>query len=207
METPCLGVRRTAPLRAPVAGISPKTGRHGHTARAVSVGKTACQRGCTPDVAAIESHGHVRELELQALKGDGAFKAVAGGNGRGNDLATFIVKSDNFKALLSGNGKSCSIQLPEGMLAAQKAAIVSQGQDLSPAMRIPGIVNNPLRAQRVRDLLPVGTTGNNLVGFTRENVFTNNAGPQYSPPNTEIVTKPDRASPSRWRKPPGAASG
>lgn len=133
----------------------------------------------------------VRDLELKALQGSGEYKTIAGGTGRGNDLASYIVKSDNFKALLSGNGKSCSIQLPEGMLSAQKAAIVSQGQDLSPAMRIPGIVNNPLRAQRVRDLLPVGTTGNNLVEFTRENVFTNNAGPQYSSPNTENVTKPE----------------
>ncbi len=93
------------------------------------------------------------------------------------------------------------------MLAAQKAAIVSQGQDLSPAMRIPGIVSNPLRAQRVRDLLPVGTTGNNLVGFTRENVFTNNAGPQYSPPNTENVTKPESGITFTLAEAPGRCIG
>jgi HK97 family phage major capsid protein len=109
----------------------------------------------------------------------------------GVDLAAHIVKSENFKALMSGNGKSCRIDLPAGLLSAQKAAIVSQGRDLSPAMRIPGIVANPLRSKRVRDLLPVGTTENNLVEFTRENVFTNNAGPQYSSPATENVTKPE----------------
>ncbi len=106
-------------------------------------------------------------------------------------LSDYIAKSDNFKALIGGNGKSCRIDLPAGMLGASKAAIVSQGQDLSPAQRLPGIVANPLRAQRVRDLLPVGTTQNNLVEFTRELVFTNNAGPQYASPATENVTKPE----------------
>jgi HK97 family phage major capsid protein len=94
---------------------------------------------------------------------------------------------------MGGNGKSCRIDLPPGMLNAQKTAIVSQGRDLSPAMRIPGIVDTPLRAKRVRDLLPVGQTSNNLVEFTRENVFTNNAGPQYASPAFENVTKPESA--------------
>lgn len=126
-------------------------------------------------------------LEQGKAMGGGKF-AVSTGK---VDLADHIVKADNFKAMMGGNGKSCRIDLPAGMLSAQKAAIVSQGQDLSPAMRVAGVVANPLRAKRVRDLLPIGTTGNNLVEFTRENVFTNNAGPQYSSPSTENVTKPE----------------
>ncbi len=58
-------------------------------------------------------------------------------------------------------------------------------------MRVPGIINNPNRVLTIRDLLPVGTTNSNLVQFTRENVFTNNSGPQYSSPNRENVTKPE----------------
>jgi HK97 family phage major capsid protein len=125
---------------------------------------------------------------LEVAKASGNFNHSTTGKA---DLASHIVKSDNFKAMMAGNGKSCRIDLPGGMLTAQKAAIVSQGQDLSPAMRVPGIVANPLRVKRVRDLLPIGTTAHNLVEFTRENVFTNNAGPQYSSPNTENVTKPE----------------
>ncbi len=107
-------------------------------------------------------------------------------------LVEHITKSDPFKALLGGSTTRARIELPHGMLeTATKAAIVSQGQDLSPAQRLPGVVANPLRSRRIRDLMPVGTTGSNLVEFTRENVFTNNAGPQYSSPNFENVTKPE----------------
>jgi HK97 family phage major capsid protein len=58
-------------------------------------------------------------------------------------------------------------------------------------MRVPGIVAEPNRSLTVRDLLPVGTTGSNLVEFTRELVFTNNAGPQYASPARENVAKPE----------------
>jgi HK97 family phage major capsid protein len=61
-------------------------------------------------------------------------------------------------------------------------------------MPVPGIIANPNRVLTIRDVLPVGRTGSNLVQFTRENVFTNNAGPQYdatSPAATENVTKPE----------------
>lgn len=137
----------------------------------------------------VSTYGdRIRALEVNKVTGSGKFALNTTGK---VDLAAHIIKSDNFKGLMAGNGKSCRIDLPAGMLSAQKAAIVSQGQDLSPAMRVAGIVADPLRAKRVRDLLPIGTTTNNLVEFTRENVFTNNAGPQYSSPNTENVTKPE----------------
>lgn len=120
------------------------------------------------------------------------------GEPSGRSLADYVLKSSNFKAMLDGSGKSARIDLPAGLLSANKA-IVTDGQVLSPAMRIPGIVNTPTRAKRVRDLLPVGTTGNNLVEFTRELTFTNNAGPQYAaassplPERFENVTKPESA--------------
>lgn len=104
-------------------------------------------------------------------------------------LMDHVIKSEQFASLLKGNTTRASIELPKGMLTATKAAIVSQGQDLSPAMRLPGVVANPLRAKRIRDLMPVGVTGSNLVEFTRENVFTNSAAPQYASPATENVAK------------------
>lgn len=121
-------------------------------------------------------------------------KAVKGSqfHGQGGDtVADYVFKAENMKSMLAGNGKSCRIDLPAGMLAANKAAIVTDGQVLSPAMRVPGFVNNPLRMKRVRDLLPVGRTNNNMVEFTRELAFTNNAGPQYASPAFENVTKPE----------------
>jgi HK97 family phage major capsid protein len=63
--------------------------------------------------------------------------------------------------------------------------------------RLSGIVATPNRILHMRDLLPVGRTSSNLIEFAKENVFTNNAGPQISSgsPTTgvENVAKPESA--------------
>lgn len=99
-----------------------------------------------------------------------------------------LVKSDAFRSMASGSSKFARIEI--------KTAIVNatgQNQPLVADMRVPGIINNPNRVLTIRDLLPVGRTASNLVQFTRENVFTNNAAPQYSSPARENVTKPESA--------------
>lgn len=53
-----------------------------------------------------------------------------------------------------------------------------QNQPLVPDQRVPGIQMLPNRTLRIRDLLPTGRTTSNLVQYVKENVFTNNAGPQ-----------------------------
>lgn len=112
---------------------------------------------------------------------------------RGPSMMQFVAKSDQLKALLDGHTTKATIALPAGMLAAEKTAIVSSGQVLSQAQRLPGVIANPLRAKRVRDVILGGTTGANLVEFTKENAFTNNAAPQYSSPSYENVAKPESA--------------
>ena len=97
-----------------------------------------------------------------------------------------LIKSDAFQAMQQGRAKFARIEM--------KAAIVNatgQNQPLVADMRVPGIIANPDRVLTIRDLLPVGRTASNLVQFTRENVFTNNAGPQYASPARENVTKPE----------------
>ena len=97
-----------------------------------------------------------------------------------------LTKSEAFLAMQSGRSKFARVEL--------KAAIVNatgQNQPLVPSQRVVGIVNNPNRVLTIRDLLPVGRTTSNLVEFTKENVFTNSAGPQYNSPATENVTKPE----------------
>jgi len=65
-------------------------------------------------------------------------------------------------------------------LAASAGALVRPDRD-------PTIYDNPKRPLRVRDLLRVVPTGSNAVEFVRQNVFTNNAGPQQnSTPNANI---------------------
>ncbi|MFW0776373.1 MAG: phage major capsid protein, partial [Rickettsiales bacterium] len=66
------------------------------------------------------------------------------------------------------------------------------GNPLVPEMRVPGIIHEPNRVLRIRDVLSVGRTTSNTIYLAKENVYTNNAGPQIggSPEQRENVTKP-----------------
>jgi HK97 family phage major capsid protein len=95
-----------------------------------------------------------------------------------------LIKSDSFKAMQAKQSKFARVEL--------KAAIINaagQNQPLVPDMRVPGIIANPDRVLTIRDLLPVGRTASNLIQYTKENVFTNSAGPQYDSPARENVLK------------------
>ena len=107
--------------------------------------------------------------------------------GKSNEtIGEMFVKSDGWKAMQSGSARSAKLEL--------KTAIVNatgQNQPLVAADRLGGIITNPNRILTIRDLLPVGRTSSNLIEFTKENVFTNNAGGQYASPAFENVTKPE----------------
>jgi HK97 family phage major capsid protein len=108
-------------------------------------------------------------------------------------LGEQFIKQEKFAAWQSGKSGALKMDLP-GFELSNKTAIVNatgQNQPLVPAQRLPGIIYEPNRALTIRDLLPVGTTSSNLIEYTKELVFTNNAGPQYSSPNRENVTKPE----------------
>ncbi len=139
------------------------------------------------------------KAELEKLNGDYSelFDRVQGLEQKGvaqavndalyNPGAEFI-KSEQYKALQEGRQTSGRIEL--------KAAIINttgQNQPLVPADRVQGIVTEPNRMLRVRDVLAVTPTSSNLIEFAKENVFTNNAGPQIggSPEAFENVTKPE----------------
>lgn len=118
-------------------------------------------------------------------------RRVAEGNASGQKAdeetaGELLVKSDSFKSMAEGRSKFARVEL--------KTAIVNaagQNQPLVAADRLVGIVNNPNRVLTIRDALPVGRTTSNLVEFTKENVYTNSAGPQYDSPATENITKPE----------------
>lgn len=121
------------------------------------------------------------ELERKMSAG-----AEDGREKQGETAGDMLIKSDAFQAMVAGRSKFARIEL--------KTAIVNatgQNQPLVSDMRVPGIIANPNRVLTIRDMLPVGRTTSNLIQFTRENVFTNSAGPQYASPARENVTKPE----------------
>lgn len=85
-----------------------------------------------------------------------------------------FTKSDQFKALAEGKTGKARLE----MKAITNTLPPSNDAPLTVAQRIAGIIANPNRTLRIRDLLPVGRTSGNLVEYTKENVFTNSAGPQ-----------------------------
>lgn len=114
-------------------------------------------------------------------------------NARGDDtdastetIGEQFIKSDEWKAMQTKRSGSARMEL--------KTAIVNatgQNQPLVQADRVSGIITNPNRVFTIRDLIPVGRTSSNLIEYTKENVFTNNAGGQYASPAFENVTKPE----------------
>lgn len=95
-----------------------------------------------------------------------------------------FVESEEFKAA-AAKGSPNILPVKVGPLHGKTAIINAQGQNqpLVPDMRVPGIITPATRRLTIRDLLPQLRTESNLVQFASENVFTNNAGVQFSSPN------------------------
>lgn len=106
---------------------------------------------------------------------------------RALSLGEQFVKQDGFEKWAAGRAGALRMEVKTAIVNATQ----NTSQPLVDGMRVPGIIFEPNRAFTVRDLLPVGRTGSNLIEYTRENVFTNNAGPQYSSPARENVAKPE----------------
>lgn len=130
---------------------------------------------------------------LNALEQKGAVSNLDMRTGGMPTLVETVTKAEGWNAFASGNSPVLKVALAAGQLDyVRKTAIVNatgQNQPLVPAHRVPGIVYEPARRLFMREMLPSSPTNSNLIEFTKENVFTNNAGPQYSSPARENVTK------------------
>ena len=106
------------------------------------------------------------------------------------DLGAEFVKSEQFKDLAEGRTARARMEVKTAIINA-----TGQNQPLVAADRLAGINTTPNRMLTIRDILPASATNSNLIEFVRENVFTNNAGPQIagSPEAFENVTKPESA--------------
>jgi len=119
-------------------------------------------------------------------------KGAAISEGKGEDtIGKQFIESDAFKSMAEGKTGRARMEVKTAIINAtgQNQPLVQSDRDMS------GIYTTPNRNLRIRDLPPSRTTNSNLVEFTRENAFTNNAGPQISgsPEAYENVTKPESA--------------
>lgn len=101
-------------------------------------------------------------------------RRYAGAAAGEESIGVLAVKSDGFRDILGKKSKYGRFECKTIVNAS------GQNQPLSPSMRLGGMIREPDRIFRVRDLLMVGRTNSNLIEYAKENVFTNGAAPQYS---------------------------
>lgn len=127
------------------------------------------------------------ELEQKLDKRPGV---DVGNQHRPGELADLLMKSEALATFKAGNSPKVKIEVPAQMFksAILNASPLDNNQPLVAPQRAPGIVTAPQRRLTIRDLFMQLPTASNLVDFTRELSFTNNAAPQgtgSSPAETE----------------------
>jgi len=126
---------------------------------------------------------------VQAVEQKGAFVTQ---ESSAYNLGEEFVKSAAFAAMQSGSTGRARMEIKTAIINAtgQNQPLVSSDRDMS------GIYTSPNRNLRIRDMIRSRPTSSNLIEFTRENAFTNNAGPTVSgsPQAFENVTKPESAN-------------
>jgi len=105
-----------------------------------------------------------------------------------------FIKTQAYSDYIGGRTNVARMELKTAIINTFPASSV---QPLVQGDRQSGIYTTPNRRLTLRDILPVSPTTSNLVEFTRENTFTNNAGPQRDTASPlaaiENVTKPESA--------------
>lgn len=116
----------------------------------------------------IQAHAdRIVELEQKLAEG------VSRGKEAPKTLGQLVVTTDAFKNY--AKGMTSRMRVEANTIIGQEGSPPENSDVLVAKQRLPGIVPGAFRALRVRDILPAGPTNSNMVEFTRENAFTNNA--------------------------------
>jgi HK97 family phage major capsid protein len=137
----------------------------------------------------IEAHSEKLDAMLERLANieQKGLPTVESKEGR-VDIGKSFLDSDQFKMMAEGRSGRARLDIKTAIINA-----TGQNQPLVPADRLGGVSTEPNRMLSIRDIIPSSATSSNLIEFVKENVFTNNAGPQVagSPEAFENVTKPE----------------
>lgn len=108
-------------------------------------------------------------------------KSVIAGSQAEKSLGCLVTTSNEFKAFASGSSSRYRIETSKkfrpqaNTITGQTSSPSTNDEILVNQQRLAGIVPGAFRALRVRDVLPSGPTTSNMIEFTRELAFTNNA--------------------------------
>jgi HK97 family phage major capsid protein len=104
-------------------------------------------------------------------------------------IGDVFIESQEFKdAVAARAGISRKVSIGSFFLRkATSANSITTSTGLIPSDRVTGMIAIPNVPLTVRALLPVGRTDSNMIEYVKENTFTNNAGPQWSPASPQGV--------------------
>lgn len=88
-------------------------------------------------------------------------------------IGQFVVESDLFKQFATGAINKMRIEA--NTITGTSGSPADNSDILVPTQRLPGIIPGAFRQLRIADVMPQGNTSSNLVEFTRELAFVNNA--------------------------------
>lgn len=146
--------------------------------------------GATAEAKAALKAAEDSARQVQALADrlvEAEQKLVAGvlrGTEPPKSLGALVITSEAFKQFQSGATNKMRIEA--NTITGQSGSPASNNDTLTQSQRLPGIIGGAFRQLRIRDVLPSGNTSSNIVEFTRELAFTNNAAE-----TAEGATKPE----------------
>ncbi len=85
-----------------------------------------------------------------------------------------FIASEAFKSLMSGQSGRARVELKNTVIG-EGGSPANPIDTLAPADRMPGIVPGAFRSLSLLDFIPRGVTSSNLVEYTKEDTFTNDA--------------------------------
>lgn len=131
--------------------------------------------------AATELQKHsARLLDIEQKMGDAVIQSKAAPE----TLGQMVIKSDAFKQYAAGaTGK---LKFQANTIIGQSGSPLENSSTIVAPQRLAGIIPGATRLLRIRDILPQGNTTSNLVEYSRELLFTNNAAE-----TNEGVKKPE----------------
>lgn len=98
---------------------------------------------------------------------------VLSGKSSAASVGETFVKSDAFKRF--ADGASSRARIEANTITGQTGSPATNSDTLVPSQRLDGIVGGAFRTLKVMDVLPQGVTNSNIVEYTKESTFTNNA--------------------------------